>query len=237
MNHRRIGFLYITSLIYYGLQFTHAQEIPLDWQIGTMDHVNEMPESFFKSNVPDVVQLDYMKGSNKVPFYFCDNLKDYRNLEKSYWCYKTTFEKPNLKEDDHHVFISKGIDYEFDIILNDTLLLHQEGMFTPVKFVLNEHMKDDAGVVLCSWPHNNQPVLPFVYAQEVWNGVEFGVASSLIHVDMVDEGIEIAEAVDFKRIFVQAKTAGIRQIIVENEQWNGGLECAEVSFKSLKKLF
>ena len=43
--------------------------------------------------------------------------------------------------------------------------------------------------------------------------------------------------IDFKRIFVQAKTAGIRRIIVENEQWKGGFECAEVSYKSLTKLF
>jgi len=56
-------------------------------------------------------------------------------------------------------------------------------------------LNDDAGVVLCSWPHDNQPVLPFVYAQEVWSGVEYAVASSLIHAGMVDEGIEIVEAV------------------------------------------
>ena len=56
-------------------------------------------------------------------------------------------------------------------------------------------LNDDAGVVLCSWPHDNQPVLPFVYAQEVWSGVEYAVASSLIHAGMVKEGIEIVEAV------------------------------------------
>ncbi len=43
--------------------------------------------------------------------------------------------------------------------------------------------------------------------------------------------------IDFKRILVHAKTAGIRRIIVENEQWQGGLECAELSYKSLAKLF
>lgn len=56
-------------------------------------------------------------------------------------------------------------------------------------------LNDDAGVVLCSWPHDNQPVLPFVYAQEVWSGVEYAVASSLIHSGMVDEGIEIVAAI------------------------------------------
>lgn len=43
--------------------------------------------------------------------------------------------------------------------------------------------------------------------------------------------------IDFKRILVHSKTAGIRRIIVENEQWKGDLECAELSYKSLTKLF
>lgn len=41
---------------------------------------------------------------------------------------------------------------------------------------------------------------------------------------------------DFKRIFEHAKTAGLRRIIVENEQWKGGLECAQVSHDSLSKI-
>lgn len=56
-------------------------------------------------------------------------------------------------------------------------------------------LNDDGGVVLCAWPKDNQPVLPFVYAQEVWSGVEFAVAASLIRSGLVKEGIEIAEAV------------------------------------------
>ncbi len=56
-------------------------------------------------------------------------------------------------------------------------------------------MNDDGGVVLCSWPHDDQPVLPFVYAQEVWSGVEFAVAASLIRSGLVREGLEIVEAI------------------------------------------
>ena len=56
-------------------------------------------------------------------------------------------------------------------------------------------LNDEAGVVLCSWPNDNQPILPFVYAHEVWTGVEYQVAASLIYSGFVDEGIEIAEAV------------------------------------------
>ena len=56
-------------------------------------------------------------------------------------------------------------------------------------------LHDDQGVVLCSWPNGGQPLLPFVYAQEVWTGVEYAFAASLIYADLVDEGLQIVEAV------------------------------------------
>jgi non-lysosomal glucosylceramidase len=56
-------------------------------------------------------------------------------------------------------------------------------------------INDESGVVLCAWPHDNRPLIPFVYADEVWTGVEYQVAASLIYSDFVDEGIKIVEAV------------------------------------------
>jgi len=50
-------------------------------------------------------------------------------------------------------------------------------------------------VVLCTWPHGNQPVLPFVYAQEIWTGVEYQVAASLIYSGKVEEGLNVVAAV------------------------------------------
>ncbi len=56
-------------------------------------------------------------------------------------------------------------------------------------------LNDEAGVVLCTWPHGNQPLLPFVYAQEIWTGVEYQVAASLIYSGKVKEGLRVVEAV------------------------------------------
>jgi len=56
-------------------------------------------------------------------------------------------------------------------------------------------INDEAGVVLCTWPHGNQPVLPFVYAQEIWTGVEYQVAASLIYSGKTGEGLRVVEAV------------------------------------------
>lgn len=53
----------------------------------------------------------------------------------------------------------------------------------------------EAGLVLCTWPNGNKPLVPFVYSDEVWTGVEYQVASSLIYEGLVEEGLEIVKAV------------------------------------------
>lgn len=37
----------------------------------------------------------------------------------------------------------------------------------------------EGGLLLCSWPHNDKPYLPFPYSDEVWTGIEYQVASHL----------------------------------------------------------
>jgi uncharacterized protein (DUF608 family) len=54
---------------------------------------------------------------------------------------------------------------------------------------------DESGLVLCTWPGGNKPTVPFVYSDEVWTGVEYQVAASLIYRDMVSEGLELVKAV------------------------------------------
>ena len=56
-------------------------------------------------------------------------------------------------------------------------------------------LNEESGLILCSWPRDEKPSVPFVYSDEVWTGVEYQVASSLIYRGMVDEGLEIAKAV------------------------------------------
>ena len=55
-------------------------------------------------------------------------------------------------------------------------------------------MNNEAGLVLCTWPGGNKPEIPFVYADEVWTGVEYQVASGLIYHGLVNEGLEIVKA-------------------------------------------
>ncbi len=55
-------------------------------------------------------------------------------------------------------------------------------------------MGQEPGLLLCSWPRGNKPTLPFVYSDEVWTGIEYQVASHLIHEGLVEEGLTIVKA-------------------------------------------
>ena len=49
----------------------------------------------------------------------------------------------------------------------------------------------EGGLLLCSWPKGGEPSLPFVYSNEVWTGIEYQVASHLMLMGRVEEGLEI----------------------------------------------
>jgi uncharacterized protein (DUF608 family) len=55
-------------------------------------------------------------------------------------------------------------------------------------------MGHEPGLLLCSWPRNGKPTLPFVYSDEVWTGIEYQVASHLILEGFTNEGLTIVKA-------------------------------------------
>jgi len=53
----------------------------------------------------------------------------------------------------------------------------------------------EAGLLLCSWPHGGELSLPFVYSNEVWTGIEYQAAAHLMMMGKVEEGLRIVRAV------------------------------------------
>jgi uncharacterized protein (DUF608 family) len=51
----------------------------------------------------------------------------------------------------------------------------------------------EPGLLLCTWPQDGKPTLPFVYSDEVWTGIEYQVASHLIAEGFVAEGLTIVK--------------------------------------------
>ena len=56
-------------------------------------------------------------------------------------------------------------------------------------------LADEAGLLLCTWPHGDKEPLPFIYAHEAWPGIEYQVACHLIYEGLTGEGLQIVKAV------------------------------------------
>ena len=53
----------------------------------------------------------------------------------------------------------------------------------------------EPGLLICTWPRGGHPRLPFVYADEVWTGIEYQVAAHLVNEGFVDEGLSVVRGV------------------------------------------
>jgi non-lysosomal glucosylceramidase len=54
---------------------------------------------------------------------------------------------------------------------------------------------DDAGLLLCTWPHGGRPAAPIRYADEVWTGSEYQVAAHCLREGLHHEGRAVLNAV------------------------------------------
>jgi len=53
---------------------------------------------------------------------------------------------------------------------------------------------EEGGLLLCTWPKGGKLSLPFVYSDEVWTGIEHQVASHLMMLGQVKEGLDVLRA-------------------------------------------
>ncbi|MBS7615099.1 hypothetical protein KEJ18_05145, partial [Candidatus Bathyarchaeota archaeon] len=56
-------------------------------------------------------------------------------------------------------------------------------------------VNDEAGLVICTWPRGERPGYAFYFADEVWCGIEYQVASHMIYEGMIKEGLSISKGV------------------------------------------
>ena len=52
----------------------------------------------------------------------------------------------------------------------------------------------EGGLILCSWPKGDALTIPFPYSNGVWTGIEYQVASHLMHVGEIQKGLDIVAA-------------------------------------------
>lgn len=53
---------------------------------------------------------------------------------------------------------------------------------------------DDAGLLICTWPHGGRPEVPIRYADETWTGVEYQVAAHCMFEGLTETGLTVLRA-------------------------------------------
>lgn len=56
-------------------------------------------------------------------------------------------------------------------------------------------LNDEAGTVICSWPHGDMPAIPVPYATETMHGFEYQAACHLVLRGYLEQGLEMVRAV------------------------------------------
>ncbi len=129
-----------------------ADHVNLSWELGYARDYNSMPSKWIQATVPGAVQLDIARAEKYQTFYYAEHWKDYLWMEDMYYTYRTSFNRPDLPDDKRLVFVSLGIDYEFEIYLNGDKIFYQEGMFTPVRIDLTDKLKDKNSLLVKIFP-------------------------------------------------------------------------------------
>lgn len=114
----------------------------LVWQLGCSDDIYSSPNQFFHAKVPGAVQVDYAAAHNLPDYKFETNYEEYRWMEEKFWIYKTSFDVSGITSG-KLFFVSKGIDFKYDIFVNGDKKLSYEGVYheakSPfMKFVMNQ---------------------------------------------------------------------------------------------------
>lgn len=120
--------------------FAHIER--LNWELGYCSAKEQYPDKFIPAIVPGAVQLDIAREANYPDFNYADNYRLFRWMEDIYYTYRARFNLPVLKNNERLWFISKGIDYQFEIFINHELIHEQEGMYVPVELDLTSYLQE-----------------------------------------------------------------------------------------------
>jgi beta-mannosidase len=132
--------------------YTGAAQIPLSWEVGFHKEKAQTPDRWFTATVPGAVQLDLLNTLENPDWQYADGYKQFLWMEDVFFTYRANFPKPVLSNHQQLFFISKGIDYRFEIYLNGVMIFEQEGMFNPVETDLTPYLNDNNELLITIYP-------------------------------------------------------------------------------------
>ena len=137
---------------------------PLHWIVGFTHDQNCLPESFIPAVVPGAVQLDWATahGWPAIEYqadypvrYDARNVPiavGYEWMENVYWLYRAIldFAPPVLGQ--RIYFVCGGVDYRFQVRLNNQVIFDQEGMFTPFEIDITDRVQPGDSIDVLVFP-------------------------------------------------------------------------------------
>lgn len=113
---------------------------------------DEAESRTFSVTVPGNIQLDYAKANGWGDICYMDNCTRFETIEDFFWVYRCEIQCEQ-KTGERVFFVTHGIEYEYDVLLNGEKLLHHIGMFTKVEFDITDKLGDKNTLEILIYPH------------------------------------------------------------------------------------
>lgn len=113
----------------------------------------------FPASVPGNIQKDYLEHIQYGDIHYSDRINVFREMEDYTWRYQTKLNfqaKPGEKV----YFVSEGIDYICDILLNGSRIYSHEGMFTKIELCLDTYLAETNLLEVVIHPHPKREGAP-----------------------------------------------------------------------------
>ena len=91
----------------------------------------------FEATVPGNAQWDYAKSHGMENFTFSDGVYAFKEIEDYEWLYETILDF-NAKKGEKVFFVAEGIDYQYEIFLNDENIYSGEGMYSKIEIDITD---------------------------------------------------------------------------------------------------
>lgn len=107
---------------------------------------------WFPVTVPGNIQEDYGKFMHYPDWMFGENARMYEALEDDFWLYRTEV-SCEAEEGQRVFFVTKGIEYEYDIRMNGRVLAHHEGAYSPLELDITDALSEGRALEVLIYPH------------------------------------------------------------------------------------
>ena len=114
----------------------------------------------FVATVPGNIQKDYGMYKNFGDVFYADNCEKFRTVENDTWEYRTVLSYER-KPEERVFFVSRGIDYKYEIELNGNKIYAYEGMFAPVEIDISDMLVGNDELCVRIAPHPKREGAPF----------------------------------------------------------------------------